>query len=329
VLVLENYLTGRQSVLHPRLLGALGGLAEPAPAEQVAEQLGLPGGGDLVERLIRQDILLVEGTELAERDAAVAADWVWGRDAAYFHYSTRRTDFGYDLDTERAELLDYARLVPPPPPFKDYGRTDVELPAPAEQPADLWQALHGRRTGRRYDTAALDTQTLATLLHYTWAITDIRHDPGIGPVVLKTSPSGGARHPIETYPVIQNVAGVPAGVYHYCAGRHTLTLLGTHDASRLLRACGDQPWVADAAVVCFMSAVLGRSAWKYRQSHAYRVLLLDAGHLGQTFHLAATALGLSPWTSAALDETAVETLTGIDGTSEVALYCAAAGKTAR
>lgn len=64
---------------------------------------------------------------------------------------------------------------------------------------------------------------------------------------------------------------------------------------------------------------------KYPQSHAYRVLLLDAGHLGQTFHLICTALGLSPWTSAALDEATAERLLGITNPSQLVIYAAACG----
>ena len=62
--------------------------------------------------------------------------------------------------------------------------------------------------------------------------------------------------------------------------------------------------------------------WKYRDAHAYRVLHLDAGHLGQTFHLAATALGLAPFTTAATRNLMVEKALGLDGVSEIVLYAA-------
>jgi nitroreductase len=74
-----------------------------------------------------------------------------------------------------------------------------------------------------------------------------------------------------------------------------------------------------------MTAVLERSMWKYRQSHAYRVLHLDAGHLGQTFHLACTELGLVPFTTAALAPDRIEAELGLDGIREIAVYAAAAG----
>jgi hypothetical protein len=52
---------------------------------------------------------------------------------------------------------------------------------------------------------------------------------------------------------------------------------------------------------------------------------LDAGHLGQTFHLVCTSLGLGPFTFAATRNPAVEQALGIDGVNEIVLYTAAVG----
>ena len=57
----------------------------------------------------------------------------------------------------------------------------------------------------------------------------------------------------------------------------------------------------------------------------YRVVLLDAGHLCQTFCLVATWLGLAPFCSAALCDTMIERDLGIDGIHESALYVAGVG----
>jgi SagB-type dehydrogenase family enzyme len=325
-LVVENYLTGRQTEMHPQLLAALRGLVRPQPREKVAAALAVTQTPSVIDQLIAQDVLLPAGADLERRDASIHDGWAWGLDARYFHYSTRRTAFTYNLEQERDQLLELAKREPPPPPFKDYGRGDVPLGADAPAAADLWGTLSRRRTGRQFGREPLTLHQLSTVLEWTWGIRELRYDPGIGPVALKTSPSGGARHPVEVYPVVLDVAGVEPGVYHYCSGRAVLERMRSGDfAADVVRACTDQPWVADAGVVCFMTGVIERSSWKYRQSHAYRVLLLDAGHLGQTFHLAATAVGLSPWTSAALNEEEVERLIGTDGVSEIVLYAAACG----
>jgi hypothetical protein len=54
-------------------------------------------------------------------------------------------------------------------------------------------------------------------------------------------------------------------------------------------------------------------------------MLIDAGHLCQTFCLVATALGLAPFCSMALADSVVERDAGLDGLSEIALYAAGVG----
>ena len=60
-------------------------------------------------------------------------------------------------------------------------------------------------------------------------------------------------------------------------------------------------------------------------ARAYRVVLLDAGHLCQTFCLVATWLGLAPFCTAAMNDTLIEDDLKIDGISESALYVAGVG----
>ena len=62
--------------------------------------------------------------------------------------------------------------------------------------------------------------------------------------------------------------------------------------------------------------------WKYHHARAYQVVLLNAGHLCQTFCLVATWLGLAPFCTAALKDTLIEKDLGIDGIRESVLYVA-------
>src|SRR5215469_11582166 len=74
-----------------------------------------------------------------------------------------------------------------------------------------------------------------------------------------------------------------------------------------------------------MTAVFARTMWKYRRARAYRVVLLEAGHLCQTFCLTATRLGLAPFSTAALRDSLIEKDLGLDGISESVLYVAGVG----
>ncbi|MFI6471185.1 SagB/ThcOx family dehydrogenase [Streptomyces sp. NPDC050516] len=148
-----------------------------------------------------------------------------------------------------------------------------------------------------------------------------------------TGPSSGApappaepgRNSTPTSPP-PNVTGIPAGLYHYNAREHSLELLRegfTHTEAGAL--CAHQEGIDQAAFIVFVVAAWERMRAKYRHPRAYRVSHLNAGHLGQTFALAATALGLGPFQSAAFDNTAVEDRLGLDSVTHSTLYALAAG----
>ncbi len=89
--------------------------------------------------------------------------------------------------------------------------------------------------------------------------------------------------------------------------------------------CAGQDFARNAAALFLMTAVFQRTMWKYHMPRAYRVVLLDAGHLCQTFCLVATWLGLAPFCTAALLDSLIEDDLGIDGIRESVLYVAGVG----
>ena len=61
----------------------------------------------------------------------------------------------------------------------------------------------------------------------------------------------------------------------------------------------------------------GRNFWKYRNHpKAYRVAILDVGHLSQSLQVAATPLGLGTFVTAAINEVDIERALGLDGFDE-------------
>src|ERR1700731_2726398 len=75
-----------------------------------------------------------------------------------------------------------------------------------------------------------------------------------------------------------------------------------------------------------MTAVFSRTQWKYHDPGSYRTILVEAGHLCQTFCLAATWLGLAPFCTQALADSLIEKDLGIDGVSESVLYATGIGR---
>ena len=122
------------------------------------------------------------------------------------------------------------------------------------------------------------------------------------------------------------VEGLRPGLYHYHPVYHRLELIranATPEKARLY--CAEQNFTKNAGALFLMTAIFPRTMWKYRLARAYRVVLLDAGHLCQTFCLVATWLGLAPFCTAALKDTLIERDLGIDGVRESVLYVAGIG----
>jgi len=219
-----------------------------------------------------------------------------------------------------------AQSKPMPRPVKRYrNAAQVLLPAPHVD-GEFAQMLRSRRTWRKFSTRPVARETLGTLLGLTWGVQQWVGIPELGEVAIKTSPSGGALHPIEAYILARNVNDLQPGLYHYNGADHRLELL-RHGASskQITRWLGHQWWYSGAAFVVFMTAVFGRTQWKYDYARAYRAVLLWAWHLCQTFCLTATWLGLAPFCTVAFADSPIEKALGIDGISESVLYVAGAG----
>ena len=224
-----------------------------------------------------------------------------------------------------------AATSPPPAPVKRLSSAHPRhvLPRMAYE-GELDSILVERRTWRRFGRAPLSLHALAEILDRTFGVVHHAVAPGQGPVVLKSSPSGGACHAIEAYVMVRRVAGLPAGIYHFEADRRRLARVrrgaSIDDVEQFLPG---QPWFRNAAALVFMTAVFARPAWRYATPRAYRGLLIEAGHLCQTFLLVATKLGLAPFCTQAIADTAVERALKIDGVSEGVLYVAGVGSRPR
>ena len=279
-----------------------------------------------VQQLIEHTLLVEEGSEAARLSEAVATTWRDWLPHAGMHFATKDTPFARPRRWARmARAL--RRADPHPPPlFKRYPHLPArDLPPPDRPEDEFLRVLLARKTHREFSRKPVALDTLASLLRYTWgAFGTINGD--LGPVLHKTSPSGGARHPGEVYVAALNVKGLARGLYHYNARDHTLECIRRGPMRRqVLSYAVGQRHLGQASAVCFMTALFPRTMYKYRAPRAYRVVTLETGHLAQTFCLVATWLGLAPFTTAAVVDTAIERALGIDGVTESIMYVAGVG----
>ena len=193
--------------------------------------------------------------------------------------------------------------------------------------ADL---LDFRRSERIYDRKTPMTQSqLAFLL---WSTQGIQSINGDNYATFRPVPSGGARHPFETYFIAQNVEGLQRGLYRYLPLEHvgekrvSVEFLKELDDYKALISgmLAGQKWAATAQVVVLLSCVAYRSEWRYIDM-AHRVALIDLGHVGQNLMLSAAAMGLGSCCMAAYDQALCDETLDLDGFEEYTVYTCAVG----
>ena len=278
-------------------------------------------------QLVKQQLLLVKGTPEAIQDNRIAREWSPWLPQGSFHFSTKDVPY-IDFSTWSTDRLkSILPKTPAPKIFKTVRRAQkLLLPKRTLPDSEFVHVLLARKTHRQFSNKKLPLETVSQLLRLVWGVTGYLRVPMVGKLLHKTSPSGGARHPGEVYLMALRVKGLRPGLYHYHPGGHCLEQLSTTATpDQAFLYCGRQHYVRNAAALFLMTAIFRRTMWKYNYARAYRVVLLDAGHLCQTFCLVATWLGLAPFCTAALKDTLIENALGIDGISESVLYVAGVG----
>ena len=224
---------------------------------------------------------------------------------------------------------DQSQRVPPPPIEKPFNpnaeRFDLVPPSEFGELGniDLFSAIQRRRSRRNFGEDPLSLVDISFLL---WATQGIRSRMYSGHA-LRTVPSAGARHALETYLCVLNIEGLDTGFYRYLPLEHQL-LLKQKDfraGKRIAEAAFHQNWMATGAAVFIWTAISYRMEWRYGLS-AHRVILLDAGHVCQNLYLGCEAIDAGMCAVAAYDQELTDELLMLDGIDEFAIYMAAVGK---
>ena len=86
-----------------------------------------------------------------------------------------------------------------------------------------------------------------------------------------------------------------------------------------------QSFVGSSAVTFIWTVVPYRMEWRYADA-SYKVLALDAGHVGQNLYLACENIGAGTCAIAAYDQKKADDLLGVDGEDEFVIYMSPVGK---
>lgn len=188
---------------------------------------------------------------------------------------------------------------------------------------EIYHLIHDRQSHRVFKQKTLSQLELSFLLWATQGIKDVK-----GVSTLRTVPSGGARHALETYLIIQNVEGLEPGAYHYLPLTHQLERLFTVETGikdRLFDVTYGQKWALGSAVTFVWTAIPYRSEWRYME-RAHKLILLDVGHVCQNLYLACEVIGCGTCAINAYDQDKTDAFLNLDGIDEFAVYLSPVGK---
>jgi SagB-type dehydrogenase family enzyme len=223
---------------------------------------------------------------------------------------------GGELETDGSDIPQFKEVVGDESP--------VLLPRP---PVDspLMRVIQSRRSCRSYRAGTMPIAGLAEMLRGAYGLTQDRRLPGLIDHPARSVPSAGALYPLEFYVATGTVEGVVDGLYHYSILDHSLEVLFR---GKVLNELGTllllQHHVESACAIIIITAVFRRSLPRYG-ARGYRYILLEAGHATQNICLIATELGLGTLCLGGFFDSRLNRLLGLDGISEAALYCVAAG----
>lgn len=226
------------------------------------------------------------------------------------------------------ETSDQNKGLPQPPLELGYEGSQriIDLPAPGAvkvDPIGLRETIENRRSVRDYSEQPLTLEELSWLLWCTQGVKGVVARPA----TLRTVPSAGARHPFETYLLVNRVEGLHPGLYRFLAIDHKLVEVSLEEglAGRVAVACWRQGFVRTCSVAFIWVAVAYRTTWRYGE-RGYRYMHLDAGHVCQNLYLAAEAIGCGVCAIGAFYDEEINGLLDIDGEDKFVIYVATTGK---
>ncbi|MCQ0987226.1 SagB family peptide dehydrogenase [Jiella marina] len=311
-----NYLIDCSFVCSHDLMTFLSMVHQWTSFAAVQKMLGSPASADLrsqIEDLIAVGALLSSGGDLAEREENFLSKWHWGIPAAVFHRTVQNRP-STTLAEGEARQREQIASAPLPELYRRHhamANDTIRLACHTDENSVV-SLMARRRTVRECEPVPIALESLSRCLYAGLGIVGTTTNNVGVELPLKMTPSGGARNPYEAFVYARAVTGLAEGIYHYSAFDHSLKPMGGHAMPGFADLLGGQEWADDKPCVVMLCAFMQRTMWKYNDANAYRVVLIEAGHIGQNIMLAATEHGLSACPTAAINHSLVAECLGLE-----------------
>ncbi len=197
-----NYLTGTTVASTPVLVAVLNFFDRWRKSKEIKLLLGSYSASSVrstVRQLMDHTLLIEKGSAQAKREEGMAAWNAWEVEARFFHFATKHA---FRLGAPLPDEIEFARTLlrkgPQPELVKGY-RSSKHIPLPSYAPSlnsEFPRVLLGRRTFRQFGRGRLSLEHLSVLaVADMGGVTGRLRWPGLGKLLLKTSPSGGGAPP--------------------------------------------------------------------------------------------------------------------------------------
>jgi SagB-type dehydrogenase family enzyme len=243
-------------------------------------------------------------------------------------HNLKAFDFFNEVVPNEYLIPDQVAGVPAPPLEKEIPEDATTITLPEIDSVGLGQmslieAFKKRQTYRVYNEESFTIEELAYLC---WSFAGVREVHPNKIFTKRIAPSGGARHPFETYLVVQRVEGIEPGIYRYSGLNHQLILVRSGgDFCAELAETAMQDFVKGSAVTFIWTVVPYRNEWRYMFTSA-REVAMDIGHYCENLYLAAASINAGICAVASYRQEIVDAMLGVDGEEEFTIYIAPAGK---
>ncbi len=223
---------------------------------------------------------------------------------------------------------DQKKKLPQPPIQKDYPKEAklIDLVPPEEiiiGDMPFREVVNKRRSHRKFTDDPLTQEELSFLLWCTQGVKKVTRNR-----IKRTTPSAGARHPFETYIIINRVKGLEQGLYRYISIGHKLCFLKSiEDAEVLMEKLTYKQYsfVGKGAVVFCWVAIPYRMEWRHSVLSS-KFISLEAGHICQNLYLACEAINVGTCAIGYYNQGKVDEFLDVDGKDEFTIYVAPVGK---
>ena len=232
-------------------------------------------------------------------------------------------------DDFQMDNTDQSKGITHPPLQKEYpdGTPLIDLVTPdkfSSGKMSLIEAIKKRKSHRKFSNESLTCEEVSYLI---WAAQGVHEVWRQGTATRRTVPSGGSRHPFETYIAVHRVDDIEAGLYRYLPIDHKLYRIPTEgDLSEQIGiAARNQKFVGKCAVTFIWTVVPYRSEWRYEKT-SHKTMTLDAGHMCQNLYLACESINAGTCAIGAYTQDKMDQILGVDGKEEFTIYVAPVGK---